>query len=457
MRGRVLPLVAGVAIIAAFWLAFSGRFTARQIEDIDPPRATIAFHAPEHLADVIAELIESFGEEFPHIEVRYEPLPDDVDERRERLEQAVADTGVRDDDAMAIAGSVYAIDLSSVAHWRQQGRAMPLGQFDADRLADEFVRSAFEQTSFPDDTYGLPWLLEPGLLYYRRDLVEWAGLDPPRTWDELVAMARRMVDQGLVDHGFVWAGTRSESLAMFFLELLRTNGESLVDEGDVTLDRPAANEALEFMRDTMQRYGISPDDTPERSDDEARDLFVAGDALFLRYPGVLWRTDEEKEVASRRWGVAPFPAGPRGEGAHVALSGQALVIGGDTTAADAAWEFIYWMTSDAAQTRLGIEDARLPARAAPYQTPDMPETQPFFTTMYVIMTNNAFSPTPFPAWADISSTIQENVHAVLTNARTPGEALERMTAEVERLVPPEARRDERDTRIGIERRPSEDE
>lgn len=455
MRWRVWPLVAGIAVIGAFWLAFSGRFAARQVEEIDPPPATIAFHASEHLADVVAELVESFRDEFRHIEVQYKPLPDDVDERREHLERAFSDAGTARNGAGGFAGNVYAIDLTSVARWREQGWAMPLGQFDADGLAEEFVRSAFEQTSFPDDTYGLPWLLEPGLLYYRRDLVEWAGLDPPRTWDELVAMSRRMIDQGLVEQGFVWAGASSESLTMFFLELLRTNGESLVDEGDVTLDRPAAREVLDFMRDTMQRYGISPNDVPERSGDEARELFVAGDALFLRYPGVLWRTDEEKDIGSRRWGVAPFPAGPRGEGAHVALNGQALVIGGNTTAADAAWDFLHWMTSDAAQTQLGIMGDRLPARAAPYQTPDMPETQPFFTTMYVIMTNNAFSPPPFPAWADISATIQENVHAVLTDERTPGEALERMSADVDGLVPPEARRDQRDTRIGIERRPTD--
>lgn len=462
MRGRLWPLVAGIAVIAAFLLAFSGRFLARKAEHIEPPPATIAFHAPEALADVIANLIESFTREFPHIDVRYEPLPDDINERRQELERTVdnaAATTVSSNTADgasgigdAIAGYVYAVDLPSVARWREQGWAMSLGQFDADRLADEFVRSAFEQTSFPDDTYGLPWMLEPGLLYYRRDLIEGAGLDPPQTWSELVAVSQRVIDQGLVEHGFVWAGTPSESLTGLFMELLRSNGETLVDDGDVTLDRPAAREALQFLRDTVEEHGISPADVTGRDDGGSRELFVAGDALFLRYPGVLWRTGQEKQLASDRWGVAPIPAGPRGEGSHVSLNGLALVVGSRTTADDPAWEFIRWMTADTAQTMLGKEHGRLPARASPYQTPAVPETQPFFTTIYGIMTNNAFPLPPFPMWVEISKTVQENVHAALTGELTVDEALNGMTADVERLVPPEARRDQRDTRIGVEGR-----
>ena len=38
----------------------------------------------------------------------------------------------------------------------------------------------------------LPWFVDVGLLYYRRDLLEKHGAAPPRTWRELTETARRI-------------------------------------------------------------------------------------------------------------------------------------------------------------------------------------------------------------------------------------------------------------------------
>ena len=40
---------------------------------------------------------------------------------------------------------------------------------------------------------GMPWFTDAGLLYYRRDLLERHGLQPPATWDDLAAAARTVV------------------------------------------------------------------------------------------------------------------------------------------------------------------------------------------------------------------------------------------------------------------------
>src|SRR5690625_4224484 len=114
MRGRIWPLVAGVAVIAAFLFAFSGRFLAKKAEEVAPPRATIAFHAPEQLAEAIERLLESFREDLPHIDVRHEPLPNDVNDRRDRVDTAGESDAAPDAadgaGAAVIGADVYALD-----------------------------------------------------------------------------------------------------------------------------------------------------------------------------------------------------------------------------------------------------------------------------------------------------------------------------------------------------------
>ncbi len=41
---------------------------------------------------------------------------------------------------------------------------------------------------------GMPWYTDAGLLYYRKDLLQKYGLQPPATWDDLAASARQVMD-----------------------------------------------------------------------------------------------------------------------------------------------------------------------------------------------------------------------------------------------------------------------
>src|SRR5262245_30734979 len=64
------------------------------------------------------------------------------------------------------------------------------------RLTEEerhaFLRAALAAGEFEDSLYRVPVRTDVGLLYYRRDKLEAAGVPPPQTFDELAHAARAL-------------------------------------------------------------------------------------------------------------------------------------------------------------------------------------------------------------------------------------------------------------------------
>jgi len=75
----------------------------------------------------------------------------------------------------------------------------------------EFLPGSVDATTFDGKPYAMPWFTDTGLLYYRKDLLKESGYDaPPKTWDELKTMARKVREKSGTRYGFVFQGARYE-------------------------------------------------------------------------------------------------------------------------------------------------------------------------------------------------------------------------------------------------------
>jgi len=81
----------------------------------------------------------------------------------------------------------------------------------------------------------MPWFMDAGLLYYRRDLLARYDLKPPKTRSELTQAARRVQDAeraagNKAMWGYVWQGRSYEGLTCNALEwVVSHGGGSFVD------------------------------------------------------------------------------------------------------------------------------------------------------------------------------------------------------------------------------------
>src|SRR5260221_10838762 len=102
----------------------------------------------------------------------------------------------------------------------------------------------------------MPFFTDAGVLYYRTDLLEKYGYkEPPKTWEELAEMAKKIQhgerQAGHPDfQGFVFEGKASESVTCNAIEWIYSYGGGTIIDPDkkVTINNPNAIKALEAAK-----------------------------------------------------------------------------------------------------------------------------------------------------------------------------------------------------------------
>lgn len=123
---------------------------------------------------------------------------------------------------------------------------------------DTFNQGALNLVTTPDGQYGaIPSDGWGQLLVYRADLFEAAGLEPPTSYENIMAAAEALHDPDNGFYGFLGASSPSEVYTwQVFEQIALANGASFIDaEGNITFNSPEMIEAIGFYAELMQNYG----------------------------------------------------------------------------------------------------------------------------------------------------------------------------------------------------------
>jgi len=160
----------------------------------------------------------------------------------------------------------------------------------------------------------LPYNMSEGLLFYRIDLLAKYGYGaPPKTWQELEAMATRIQAgeraNGNKDFwGFVWEGAPSEALTCNALEWqVSEGGGTILDEqGRVTVNNPNAIRAWSMAARWVG--SISPPGVTAYKEWDAFNLWQAGKTAFMRNWTIAYLAARAENSPTREhFDVAPLP------------------------------------------------------------------------------------------------------------------------------------------------------
>ncbi|HUJ09677.1 MAG TPA: ABC transporter substrate-binding protein [Verrucomicrobiae bacterium] len=295
---------------------------------------------------------------------------------------------------------------------------------------DRFISGSIEGSKYRGRIYRVPTQIDGAVLFYRKDLLAKAGERPPATFDDLAQISQKLQHPPQL-WGFVWQGKQYEGLACDFLEVLIGYGGFWInpDTDQVGLDQPAGVAALTFLTDCVQKWKISPPGVTTYAEEQSRQLFQSGRAIFLRNWPYVWPLSQREESPIKgKVGLAPMPKSDDGRPAST-LGGYGFAIAKSSHHQDAAWKFCEFISALPQIRRINQATAIQPALKSFYENSPDPVQQ----AIYRVLQTTVPRP-PVPQYAQASDILQRYVSAALTGRLTPKQAMRGAASETRLLL-----------------------
>ncbi|QNQ64126.1 ABC transporter substrate-binding protein [Brucella sp. 6810] len=287
----------------------------------------------------------------------------------------------------------------------------------------------------------LPFYTDAPALFYRKDLLEKYNKPVPKTWDEMAATAKDIMEKERADGkadlwGFVFQGNAYEGLTCNALEWIKSSGGGQIVEpdGEISVNNEKAAAAIDRARGWIGT--ISPQGVLGYQEEESRGVWQTGNAVFMRnWPYVYALSNSADSAVKGKFDVAPLPAMAEGEPPASALGGWNLAVSKYSTKQDAAIALVKFLASPAVQKAEAVELSRLPTIEALYDDKDVIAAQPFMANWKPIFQNAV--PRPSAAtkvkYNEVSSKFWTAVHKTLAGSGTAAENLELLEVELTEL------------------------
>jgi lactose/L-arabinose transport system substrate-binding protein len=227
--------------------------------------------------------------------------------------------------------------------------------------------------------YAMPWDSGPMALYYRRDILQKAGVDPNslKTWDAYVAAGKTIKTK---TGAKLLPLSKAQNDARFFENLLWQQGTGYVDRnGAVVLDKDARPSLALNLHAAIWKADLAADIQPWT--DPWYKAIAEGEVATL--PMASWMGGFMKSwiapKSAGQWGVVPLPTFSGSKARTSNDGGSQLAIFESSKNKDAAWAYI--------EFHLGRPDSQIamyeasdffPSLETTYNTAAFKEKDPYF-------------------------------------------------------------------------------
>jgi multiple sugar transport system substrate-binding protein len=190
--------------------------------------------------------------------------------------------------------------------------------------------------------YVVPLVTEWQVLYYRKDLLQKAGIKVPTNFTELEAAARALNTDGVAGFGSRGAGAAAVTQLSSYVY---NYGGRYLDNNVAVFDKPEAVEAIKYYGRLLGSYG--PQGVTSMSWEALMPVFQAGKLAMWTDASVFYGQiiDPTKtQIPADDVGVARLPQGPKADSPFIVVS-WAMGVSSKSKAPDGAMKFLTWSTS----------------------------------------------------------------------------------------------------------------
>ncbi len=235
------------------------------------------------------------------------------------------------------------------------------------------------QVTGQDGVWSVPWFSEARALYYRKDVLKKAGVDPETAFEDWDAMRTTLetIKEKAPEMGgkevapFGSPGKKAFDLVHHVMPFVWDAGGAELDDSakKSTINTSEAKQGVEYMAGLL-RDGLYDPSQLERDGTQVENQFKAGRlAVYIGGPWTLAsasRKDDTNwdDTVRKNVGIAPMPAGPSGE-AYTFVGGSNLMMLKDSQVKNEAWALMEFLSKDEVQTKYASRLGMFPSRTAP--------------------------------------------------------------------------------------------
>ncbi|MFD1387214.1 ABC transporter substrate-binding protein [Oceanobacillus oncorhynchi subsp. oncorhynchi] len=225
----------------------------------------------------------------------------------------------------------------------------PLSGYADEDFFDRFPESIVELSTYDDEIYSLPLRANAQVLFYREDVFEDLGIEPPTTWEELEEVSETITsetDKSAITP-YYQAGNNGQNLAIW-ASYLWGNGAEILDENNTPVFNSSEGvEATEKYIDLL-REGFAPEGSVSFAEQESRTHFKQGrSAMWIGWWWVYSDFNASDSSAEEVRGNVNFTTIPTWEDGEQVASVSTFPLGmmESSENKEAAWEFMEWLSN----------------------------------------------------------------------------------------------------------------
>lgn len=390
-------------------------------------RGPIKFATGKDTSGNMQKLVDEWNSQHPDEKVEITELPEAADEQRNQM--------VQNAQSKSEEFTILNLDVVWTAEFAANRWVVELPQDEFD--LENFLEPAVNTGKYFDKLYAVPVYSDGGLLYYRKDLLDAAGVTKaPETWAEMQEACTKVKANPANASLGCYAGQfeKYEGLTCNFSEAVQSAGGSILDEsGKPTVDTDEAREGLNFLVDGVKSGEIPPAAVTYK-EEEGRRAFQDGQLIFHRnWPYVYAKanaTDGSSQIAGK-FGVAPLP-GKDGGGVST-LGGHNFAISAFAKNKATGLDFIKFFTSEESERSNLLATSQAPTRTDLYDDAELVAQFPYLTTLK----ESILTAVPRPQavkYNDVTAAMQEAAYGAMNGEMSTDDALKELQSKLESLT-----------------------
>ncbi len=426
------PAATTASSSAAAPAATTGTSGAAQTTPNVPPTGavTINWFASRDTTGYAPKQVDAFNKANKTIQISYQ--------EQGAVTQDLHDKFVTVATAKDPSADIVSMDVPYVPEFAAAGWTIALDDALAGGEREKFYKGTLDGATYNGKLYAIPWFNNGPGLFYRKDLLTKAGLQPPKTYDELLAACQKLQTPQIA--GFIQQMVQSEGGIINWMEYLWGYGGDLVDDKlNVVVDKGTAGvDSMQKLKDFIYKDKIMPESTLAlKLGQDAVNIFATGGAVFLRiwYGNISSLYDpKQSKLTTDQWDVTSLPSKDGAKPGPGCLGTWNLGISAYSKHPKESTVALQFLTSLEQQTAKMLDNVQLPTRPAVFDNAQIQAKYPYAKSAQASLDN--LKPRPVtPFWGQMSSdAVQPEFGLSFSNKKDSSAAIKDMAAKMRTII-----------------------